>query len=164
VKAGAQGHAYTRVDAAPDDLYALVSDVGRMGEWSPECRGGGWIGGATGPAVGARFKGTNRRGLARWTTIATVTVADPGRELAFVTGHVGQEMTRWTYRFDPVSGGTEVTETFEMLRDMPWYFRLADRVLMGVGDRQADLEANLAATLRCLKQAAEGSRVHHRSP
>ena len=56
-------------------------------------------------------------------------------------------MTRWTYRFEPVTGGTDVTETFEMLRDMPWYFRVADRLLMGVADRQADLEANLTKTL-----------------
>jgi Glutamine amidotransferase class-I len=92
-----------------------------------------------------------RRGLARWSTTATVTVADPGREFAFVTGHVDKEMTRWTYRFSSVSGATDVTESFEMLRDMPWYFRWAARVLMGVDDRQADLEGNLAATLGRLK-------------
>lgn len=109
----------------------------------------------TGPAVGARFKGTNRRGLTRWSTKPRVVAAEPGREFAFVIGHLGRDMTRWSYRFEPTSGGTTVTESFEMVRDMPWYFRLSDRLLMGVADRKADLETNMGETLRRLKAAAE---------
>jgi hypothetical protein len=155
VKSGAQGRARTHVARPASELYELVSDVQRMGEWSPECRSCEWIDGATGPAVGARFKGTNRRGAARWSTKPTVRVADPGREFAFVTGHLGRDMTQWTYRFKAVGDGTDVTESFEMLRDMPWYFRLADRLLMGITDRQADLRTNLEKTLGRLKAVAE---------
>lgn len=155
MKAGTQGQASTDVDASPTVLYDVVSDVRRMGEWSPECRRCEWIGGATGPAVGARFKGSNRRGVARWSTKPRVVVADPGRDFAFVTGHLGRDMTRWSYRFESTTCGTKVTESFEMLRDMPWYFRLADRLLMGVKDRKADLETNMGETLRRLKAAAE---------
>ncbi len=54
-----------------------------------------------------------------------------------------------------MADGTEVTESFETLRDLPWCFRLADRWLMGVTDRRADLEANLQETLRRLKAVAE---------
>jgi Polyketide cyclase / dehydrase and lipid transport len=126
-----------------------------MGEWSPECRRCEWIGGATGPVVGARFKGTNRRGVARWSTRPRVVVADPGREFAFVIGHRGRDMTRWSYRFEPASDGTKVTESFEMLREMPWYFRFADRFLMGVKDRTADLVASMGETLQRLKIAIE---------
>jgi hypothetical protein len=151
VKAGTHAQASIDVDASPTALYDVVSDVRRMGEWSPECRRCEWIGGATGPAVGARFKGSNQRGLARWSTKPRVVVADPGREFAFVTGHLGRDMTKWSYRFEPASEHTNVTESFEMLRDMPWYFRLADRLLMGVKDRKADLETNMQETLRRLK-------------
>lgn len=155
MKAGTRGQASTEVDASPTALYDVVSDVRRMGEWSPECRRCEWIGAATGPAVGARFKGSNQRGVARWSTKPRVVVADPGREFAFVTGHLGRDMTKWSYRFEPTPGGTKMTESFEMLRDMPWYFRLADRLLMGVKDRKADLETNMGETLRRLKVAAE---------
>lgn len=155
MKAGTQGQASTDVDAASKAIYDAVSDVARMGEWSPECRHCEWIGGATGPAVGARFKGTNQRGVARWSTKPRVVVADPGQEFAFVTGHLGRDMTRWTYRFEPTSDGTKVTESFEMLRDMPWYFRVADRLLMGIEDRKADLETNMGETLRRIKAATE---------
>src|SRR5450755_3838764 len=157
MKAGTQAQACVDVHASPTDLYAIVSDVHRMGEWSPECRRCEWIGGATGPAVGARFKGTNQRGVARWSTKPRVVAADPGREFAFVTGHLGRDMTKWSYRFEPASEHTTVTESFELLRDMPWYFRFADRFLMGIKDRKADLETNMQETLRRLK-AATGNR------
>jgi Polyketide cyclase / dehydrase and lipid transport len=153
VKAGTRGLASTEVSASPSQLYAAVSDVRRMGEWSPECQHCEWIDGTVGPAVGARFKGSNRRGIVRWSTTPRVVVAEPDEEFTFVTCHRGRDMTKWTYRFDPVVDGTRVTETFEMLRDMPWYYRFADRYLMGVKDRSADLVSNMEATLRRLRAA-----------
>jgi hypothetical protein len=157
VKQGTRASARAAIDASPAALYAAVSDVRRTGEWSPECRRCEWIGGATGPAVGARFKGSNKRGAARWSTKPRVVVADAPREFAFVTGHLGHDMTKWTYEFEPTPDGSLVTESFEMLRDMPWYFRLADRWLMGVRDRRADLEANMGQTLERVKDAVERS-------
>ena len=155
MKAGTRGLASIEVRVSPSQLYDAVADVRRMGEWSPECQRCEWIDGAVGPTVGARFKGSNRRGVVRWSTTPRVVVADIGREFAFVTGHRGRDMTKWTYRFDPVVYGTTVTESFEMLSDMPWYYRFADRYLMGVRDRTADLVSNMEATLQRLKTATE---------
>ncbi|MDQ1476810.1 MAG: hypothetical protein QOE62_2039 [Actinomycetota bacterium] len=152
---GTIGKATIGIDASPEELYDLVSDVRRMGEWSPECQRCIWLDGATGPAVGARFKGSNAHGKARWSTKTKVVVADPGREFAFVTGHLRRDMTKWSYRFEPTANGTTVTESFEMLANMPWYFALGDRFLMGVKDRRADLEENMAETLQRLKSASE---------
>lgn len=156
MKKGTLGEASLHVDAPPEKLYEVVSDVTRMGEWSPECRKCEWLDGARGPAVGARFKGTNRRGVVRWSTKPRVVTAEEGREFAFVTSHRGRENTRWSYRFEPDGDGTTVTESFEMLVDMAWYFKLADRVLMRVDDRKADLEASMTTTLQRLKAAVEG--------
>jgi Polyketide cyclase / dehydrase and lipid transport len=155
MQAGTQAQATSDVNASPTVVYYLVSDVRRMGEWSPECLGAEWLGGAIGPAVGAQFKGRNRHGGARWSTKSRVVTADPGAEFAFVTGHLGHDMTRWSYRFATTPSGTQVTESFEMLRDLPWYFRLGDRLLMGVKDRKSDLEANMRETLLRLKAATE---------
>lgn len=44
------------IAAAPERIWALVTDLPRMNEWSPENNGGEWSEGATGPALGARFK------------------------------------------------------------------------------------------------------------
>jgi hypothetical protein len=155
LKEGTRGEASIEVSSSPTALYDVVSDVKRMGEWSPECRSCEWVGGATGPAVGAQFKGSNKRGMARWSTKPRVVVADPGREFAFVVNHLGRGMTKWSYRFEPVADHAKVTESFELLRDLPWYFRVTDRLLMGVDDRKADLEAGMQETLERLKAAAE---------
>jgi hypothetical protein len=65
---GTTGQAQVHIDARPDAVYTVVSDVTRMGEWSPETTKCEWIDGATGPAAGARFKGSNKRGFVRWST------------------------------------------------------------------------------------------------
>jgi Polyketide cyclase / dehydrase and lipid transport len=156
MKKGTSGDSSIYVNAGPEKVYELVSDVTRMGEWSPETVRCEWIGGAGGAAVGARFKGVNKRGVARWSTTPTVVVADRGREFGFVVGHLGRDMTKWTFRFEATSTGTSVVESFTMLADQPWYYRLADRLLMGVKDRKANLEEGMHRTLERIKAVAEG--------
>ena len=154
---GARGQASVHISASPDEVYALVSDVTRMGEWSPETVRCQWLDGATGPAVGARFKGSNRRGIMRWSTKPRVVAAEPGREFAFVAGLmvVDRDMTKWRYQFEPAAdGGTDLTESFEMVNDLPWYVSIGER-LMGIQDRKADLEAGMQQTLERIKGAAE---------
>ena len=154
MRKGARAEVRVHVEAPPEAVYGVVSDVTRMGEWSPETVNCDWIGGATGPVVGARFKGTNKRGLVKWSTKPTVIVADPGREFAF---DVGPD-TRWTYRFDAEGTGTMLTESFEMLRDIRWYYAFAERWLMRVTDRRADLERGMAITLEHIKRVVESEQ------
>lgn len=155
MKKGTIGKATTHIDASPEAVYDLVSDVKRMGEWSPECRHCEWLDGATGPAVGARFKGSNKSGWVQWSTKPKVVIADPGREFAFVIGQRGHDITKWSYRLEPAPDGTVVTESFEMLADVPWYYVLSERYLMRIKDRRANLEKNMAETLERLKSATE---------
>ena len=70
--------------AAPaETVWTLVSDLPRMGEWSPENAGGKWVTGATAPALGAVFQGNNRIGIRRWSTTVTVIACEPGVVLEF---------------------------------------------------------------------------------
>ena len=117
-----------------------VSDVTRMGEWSPETVRCEWIDGATGPAVGATFKGSNKRGIARWSTKPVVVAAEPGREFAFVV----DETTKWAFRCEPDGTGTRLVESFEMLEDVPRRYVWAERYIMRIKDRRADLERGMA--------------------
>ena len=148
---GTTGTAQVHIEAAPDTVYRVVSDVTRMGEWSPETTKCRWLDGATDAAVGARFKGSNKRGFVTWSTRPTVVVADPGSEFAF---DVATD-TRWTYRFEVEGNGTRLTESFEMLRDIRWYYAFAERWLMQVKDRKADLERGMTETLQRIKQVVE---------
>jgi hypothetical protein len=150
------GQASVTVHAPPDALWALVTDVTRTGEWSPEATGGVWLDGATGPAVGARFRGSNRRGRTKWATTCEVTVAEPGREFTFVTGRPGKPETLWRYVFEPAGvGGTLVTESFELVKPLGAVSNFVTRVTTGVKDRRADLEENVRVSLGRLKAIAE---------
>ena len=145
-----------RVIAAPPDvLYARVSDVVRMGELSPENVGATWLRGATGPAVGARFKGENRNGKKQWSTIATVTDAEPGRLFAFEVTAGPFKVARWSYRFEPVEGACRVTETWIDRRG-----RVAHRMaktVSGTADRAARNRETMTATLERLAGLSEAA-------
>jgi hypothetical protein len=149
---GTSGEAAVHVDASPAEVYAVLSDVTRMGEWSPETVRCEWIDGATGPAVGAAFKGSNKRGIARWSTKPVVVAAEPGREFAFVV----EKTTKWAFRCEPEGTGTRLVETFEMLEDVPRRYVWAERYVMRIKDRRADLERGMGETIRRIKQAVEG--------
>jgi uncharacterized protein YndB with AHSA1/START domain len=100
-----------QIAASPERLWDLVSDVLNMSRWSPETFKARWIDGATGPTVGARFKGYNRWHAIVWSTTVEVEVADPGREFTFAVIMGGKRRTKWSYTFEPSGGGTLVTET-----------------------------------------------------
>lgn len=111
------GEARIEVAAPPAAVWAVVSDVTRVREWSPENRGATWLKGATGPAVGARFRGTNRRGLARWSTVCTIVTLEPERAIAWEVRPPwgGTPSARWGYELRPTQTGTEVVERWEIL-------------------------------------------------
>src|SRR5262249_7240734 len=147
-----EGKATIQIQAPPEKVYDMITDVTRMGEWSPETVRAEWVGGATGPAVGARFKGHNKLGIMRWSTTPTVKVADPGREFTFETGRPGKEQTRWTYRFTPKDGRTALTESVEALQDSG-----LQKLMAKPAKRAAKLTGDIEQTLQRIKQAAEDS-------
>lgn len=152
-KAVALAVSVTRVIEAPAEVvYDLLSDVTRMGDYSPENTGGEWLGGATGPEVGARFKGTNRLGSNSWSTKPTVTAADRGRRFEFVVP--GSRGATWTFTFDPVPGGVRVTESIHQDRPSMFLIRFLQR-RAGVTDRAANLRESMAITLERVAAVAE---------
>ena len=103
--------------AAPaDEIWNIVADVRNTGRFSPEVIEAEWLDGATGPALGAEFRGHVRRneiGPVYWTT-CRVTACEPGREFGFevlVGRHAGEQLALPVH---PADGGTDVTESFRM--------------------------------------------------
>jgi len=144
----------TTVRAAPEKLYELVSDLPRMGQWSPENTGGRWMGGASGATPGARFRGSNRHGWRRWHTTCTILAADPGRRMVWESRLLGLPIARWSYTFEPDgSGGTVVTEATEDRRNR--LYKALSPVAAGVTDRVTHNRAAMEVTLERLKAAAE---------
>jgi len=104
------------IGAPPAEVYAAISDVTRMGEWSEECYACEWHEGFDGPVVGATFDGHNRHGDHEWTTQGKVIEADPGRAFAFECSMMDFHYSTWGYRIEPTEVGCTVTEWSEDLR------------------------------------------------
>jgi hypothetical protein len=136
--------------AAPGHVvYDLIADVTRMCEWSPECVSCEWL---DDPGqVGSTFRGRNRNGLARWSTVARVLTAERPRTFSFATLHRGQVATRWTYHLVG-DERTRLTESFEAV-STPRLFGVLERLV--IRDRQQQLESGIARTLAAVKAAAE---------
>jgi hypothetical protein len=142
------------VAAPAERVFGLVSDLPGMGSLSPENAGGRWLGGATGPAAGARFRGHNRNGWRRWSTVVRVTTCDPPRRFSFDVDSVGLAVSRWTYDVAPAAGGCVVTESWEDRRGRA--MDLIGLVASGVRDRSAYTARSIEQTLAALKARAEG--------
>ena len=147
------------IDAPPQRIWRLVSDVTRMGEWSPVCYRCEWVDGSSGPEVGAKFKGYNRQGPLKWWTTCEITESEPGRVFEFRTidglfsvGHRNKEMTRWRYEFTPDGIGTTVVESNKIV-SLPPLIRLIAPVIRRQDTQRAD---GMRETLGRLKTAAEG--------
>jgi Polyketide cyclase / dehydrase and lipid transport len=149
-----------RIAAPPRAVWETVTDLPRMGELSPENRGGKWIGGATGAAKGARFRGVNRNGELRWWTRVKVVEYEPERLFTFdVRSPFGVRVSRWSYELAPaVGGGTLLSEHW--YRVGSWFVRriLGPRVT-GQADRPGFNEKSIEHTLAAAKARLEGDRA-----
>jgi uncharacterized protein YndB with AHSA1/START domain len=141
------------IAAPPDAVWALVTDLGRMGEWSPETTSCRWFGRRTGPEVGATFVGWNRRGWARWCTTNAVERAEPGQLFGWRVRETG---VRWSYELEQEGDGTRLTEIRDLSRARTWLLRATGVFVGGVDDHADELRAGMRTTLDRIKAAAEG--------
>ena len=147
-----RGRESIEIAAPPERVYGLITDVTRMGEWSPECYRCEWLDGATEAATGARFRGYNRRGALRWQRTAVVDVADRGREFAFATmnDRTDRRETRWQYTMEPSPTGTLLTESFEFL-----WCSIPNRAAELFLPRGRQMNQGIHETLKRIKAAAQ---------
>ena len=138
------------VDAAPEDVYALLSDVTRTGEWSPQCHRCEWEDERRG--VGARFVGHNRTPVREWETVSEVIADVPGEHFAW---SVGPGRAEWGYRMRPADGGgtelTEYTRTTEHLEEV-FVERYGDRAEEEIAIRHAAAREGIPATLAAIRE------------
>jgi uncharacterized protein YndB with AHSA1/START domain len=141
------------IAASPEQVYELVSDVVGVPRWAVEVNRCVWKGGATGPAVGAKFRGRNKNSWRSWSTTSKVTAAEPGRRFAFQVYAVGVPTAQWEYEIEPTEGGCRVTERTR--RQVPSAVATPANRLLGVKNRDAHNQRNIEATLANLKAFAE---------
>jgi len=141
------------INAPAKQVWEMISDLPRMGEWSPENEGGVWLKGADGPVEGAKFRGTNRRGKRRWKTVATIVNAEPDRSLTFRTAVMGIPDSEWSYDIESTDGGCRVSESWTDRR--PGWIKPLTQLVTGVGDRESHNRAGMEETLERLGTVAQ---------
>ncbi len=142
------GQASIDVEASPEEVYAILTDLSRISELSPECYKAEWDDGAEGPVVGAAFRGYNRNGGHEWDAACVVVAAEPGAEWAFEVPADDGRSTTWRYTIEAVESGCRVTESFEApILDGEFFQKI---------NRHDRLVKNINRTLDNLKTVAEG--------
>jgi uncharacterized protein YndB with AHSA1/START domain len=101
--------ASTHIKATPEQVWKVVSDLKRMGEWSPQCRkvvvrGGGPV------TLGTKTVNVNKRGLLVWPTTAKVVRFEPNKEIAY---KINENNSVWSFTITPTEDGVELTERRE---------------------------------------------------
>lgn len=144
------------IEATPESLYDVISDVTRTPELSPEIVKCTWIAPATGPEVGARFKAINHAGRGpNWPNKPVVVTNDPGREFAFARTEPFAGTVEWRYRFVPEGTGTRVHESYTVTKDLTIMGWLIIDGLYGLKDRRSDLRGGMIQTLDKLAALTE---------
>jgi uncharacterized protein YndB with AHSA1/START domain len=139
------------------DVFRLVSDPTRTGEWSPECVRCRWIDGHTEPRVGARFRGTSRNGWRRWTTTSEISDIVPDARFAWKVTYFGLPVAEWAYRIDDGNepGTVVLSEAVDDQRGR--VLRTLSPYITGSRDRAKRNAATVATSLEMIKEIAERS-------
>lgn len=144
------------ITASPEAVYALITDLPTLTELAEETAKMRWTRGSS-AAAGAKFRGSNRNGWHRWSTVCTVTDAEPGARFGFdVTFPPGIPVSHWRYEITAADGGCRVIESTWDRR--PGWFRGPAGLATGVPKRTEANLAHIQATLQRLKQRAESGR------
>lgn len=152
--------------AAPAEaVYERICDVTATGRRSLECRAAQWLPGAEPGTVGARFRGRNRSGLARWSRTCEVIEAEPAAVFAFRTvphrfDPSRGDSTIWRYRLSRDGDATIATHEYEIVKMPSAFFRLLYGRLL---PHHRDMRPHMAHTLDALKAELEDARDPHQA-
>lgn len=148
------------IDAPPERVWPLVSDIELMPGMSSELQSVEWLDGASGAALGARFVGRNRHeAMGEWTATSQIVEFEPGRVFAWAVGDPGEPAATWRFRLEPRDGGTELSQWVRLGPGQSGLSlaieRMPDKEQKIVFVRMREFECNMTATLAQIKKLAE---------
>ncbi|HTL84374.1 MAG TPA: SRPBCC family protein [Acidimicrobiia bacterium] len=142
-----QGRVEAVADAPVDAVWNVLVDLTRTGEWSHECQGVEWLGGATHAEPGARFRGRNHQGRSKWSRQCEITVVDNQRALTWRTipTAIYRDSTDWSITLEPIDDGvrTRITQTYHVTKIGPVMDRLFYWIVPAHRDRLAALTEDM---------------------
>jgi uncharacterized protein YndB with AHSA1/START domain len=151
----------TWIDASPQRVWQVVSNVELMPTLSTELQSVEWLDGSTGPAVGARFVGHNKHdALGEWSTTSHVIECEPERVFAWAVDDPKNPTAIWRFRLEPKDGGTELSQWMQMGPGRSGLSLAIDRMPEKeqkiVFVRMREFEKNMQFTLEQIKRLAQG--------
>jgi len=142
------------IAAPPAQVWAQISDLRNMAQWSPQTAKSILRGGGAATAEGAKFLNINRMGLLVWPTQSKVVRFQENSEIAW---RVKENFTVWSLRLEETAdGGTRLTSTREApegISDVS--VRMTKFVLGGIPKYTSTLEQDMAETLKKIKATVE---------
>ncbi|WP_055696992.1 SRPBCC family protein [Streptomyces silaceus] len=152
-----------RIAASPERVWELVSDIGLMPVLSGELQSAGWLDGASGPAVGARFAGRSRHeSLGEWETTSYVVACEAPRVFAWAVTDPEQPSALWRFTLAArEDGGTELTQWMRLgpgRSGLSYAIdRMPDKEERIVFVRLREFERSMTATVDAIRRLAEGT-------
>jgi len=139
------------INAPVTKVWALVSDLSLMPQWSPQCR---WMKAFGGPLrQGSRTLNINRRKFLFWPTTSRITEFIPEKKLAF---RVDLNNTVWSYELEPTEAGTRLTESRHAENGVTAISNMTVNALFGgVPSFEEELVEGMNTSLARIKAAAE---------
>jgi uncharacterized protein YndB with AHSA1/START domain len=149
-----------RIEAPPERVWTLCTDLPRMGEWSPENEGGQWIDGSDGTAVGARLRARNRHAaIGEWETTSVVVAYDRPRRFAWSVGEPDSAGATWSFELEADGTGTVLRQRATMgpgpSGTTAAIERMPDKEERIIARRLQEWEAGMQAVLNGIKAEAE---------
>ncbi len=142
------------VEATPEAVYDLVTDITRTGEWSPVCKACWWDDPSEAGQVGMWFTGRNELAGRTWETRSQIVAAVRAREFSWI---VGGSFVRWSFTFDPEPAATKLTESWAFLPGGIAMFeeKYGDRAAAQIDERTRQAHDGIPRTLAAIKRIAE---------
>jgi hypothetical protein len=148
------------IEAPPEHVWRLVSDIGLMPGLSRELQSVEWLDGVSQPAVGARFLGRSKHdALGEWSTTSYVVQHEPCRVFAWAVGDPEQPSATWRFTLGREPGGTALSQWVRLgpgrsglsiaIDQMP------DKEQKIVFVRMREFEESMTRTLAAIKTLAE---------
>ena len=149
------------VDAPPERVWEFVTDLDLLASWSSEYQGGEWLDRASGPALGARFRGRNRHDvIGEWESVSYVVEYEPHRVFAWAVSDPDNPAAVWRFELTPHERGTRVRQRAQMGPGPSGLTaaieRMPDKEERIIAQRLREHTANMTATLEGIKAVAEG--------
>jgi hypothetical protein len=146
------------IEASPEALYDFIADVTRTPERTPDIVRCEWLDGATGPAVGARFKSINKQGRGpNWSNKPVVTVAERGHEFSFARTEPFAGTILWRHRFVAEGTGTRMYESYEVIKPLTIIGWFIIGTLYGLKDRQTGLHTSMTQSMDRVAELMEAA-------